>query len=85
MFLILCNVVTFHKTRIDAPGALYHIIIRRIEGRDIFEDSQDYRSFLATGVTRKFNLWLSAVSEWFVWGRQDSFPKGIEKAVFDLK
>jgi REP element-mobilizing transposase RayT len=34
------------KARIDAPGALHHIIIRGIERKPIFKDSQDYRNFI---------------------------------------
>ena len=34
------------KARIDAPGALHHIIIRGIERRNIFKDSLDYHNFL---------------------------------------
>jgi putative transposase len=34
------------KARIDAPGALHHIIIRGIERNPIFNDSQDYRNFI---------------------------------------
>ena len=34
------------KARIDAPGALHHIIIRGIERRYIFRDSLDYQNFL---------------------------------------
>ena len=34
------------KARIDAPGALQHIIIRGIERNFIFNDSQDYRNFI---------------------------------------
>jgi REP element-mobilizing transposase RayT len=34
------------KSRIDAPGALQHIIIRGIERKPIFKDNQDYRNFL---------------------------------------
>ena len=34
------------QARIDTPGALHHIIIRGIERRNIFKDSQDYRNFL---------------------------------------
>ena len=34
------------KARIDAPGALHHIIIRGIERRCIFKDSLDYQNFL---------------------------------------
>ena len=34
------------KARIDAPGALHHIIIRGIEGRVIFKDARDRDDFL---------------------------------------
>jgi hypothetical protein len=34
------------KARIDAPGALHHIIIRGIERKPIFRDSQDYQNFI---------------------------------------
>ena len=35
------------KSRIDAPGALHHIIARGIEGRRIFENNADRDNFLA--------------------------------------
>jgi putative transposase len=34
------------KARIDAPGALHHIIVRGIEGRKIFRDDSDRKNFL---------------------------------------
>jgi len=34
------------KARIDAPGALHHIIIRGIENRKIFEDNKDRNQFI---------------------------------------
>ena len=34
------------KARIDAPGALHHIIVRGIERKAIFKDSRDYSNFL---------------------------------------
>ena len=34
------------KARIDAPGALHHIIARGIENRKIFQDSYDRNNFL---------------------------------------
>jgi hypothetical protein len=34
------------KLRIDAPGALHHIIVRGIEGRRIFEADADRNNFL---------------------------------------
>jgi putative transposase len=35
------------QSRIDAPGALYHIIARGNENRKLFEDKKDYQEFLA--------------------------------------
>jgi hypothetical protein len=34
------------KARIDAPGALQHVIVRGIERRDIFFDDMDRDNFL---------------------------------------
>ena len=34
------------KSRIDAPGALHHIIVRGFERQSIFVDAQDYENFL---------------------------------------
>jgi len=34
------------QARIDAPGALHHIILRGIEQKPIFKDQQDYANFL---------------------------------------
>jgi putative transposase len=34
------------KARMDAPGALHHIIIRGIERRRIFSDDQDRDTFI---------------------------------------
>ena len=34
------------QARIDAPGALHHIICRGIERRDIFQDDVDSDSFV---------------------------------------
>jgi REP element-mobilizing transposase RayT len=34
------------KARIDAPGALHHIIVRGIERRKIFYDDNDRDNFL---------------------------------------
>jgi len=35
------------KSRIDAPGALHHIIVRGIECRRIFSDDQERDNFVA--------------------------------------
>lgn len=35
------------KARLDAPGTLHHVMIRGIEGRDIFNDDQDRKEFIS--------------------------------------
>lgn len=35
------------KSRIDAPGAVHHVIIRGIERSPIFKDSKDYDNFIS--------------------------------------
>ena len=34
------------KSRIDAPGALHHIIVRGIDRKNMFKDNKDRDSFL---------------------------------------
>ena len=34
------------QSRIDAPGAIHHVIIRGIERRMIFQDNSDREAFL---------------------------------------
>ncbi len=34
------------KSRIDAPGALHHIMVRGIDRREIFIDQKDYTDFM---------------------------------------
>lgn len=34
------------KSRIDAPGALHHIVVRGIDRKDIFHDQKDYALFM---------------------------------------
>ncbi len=35
------------QARLDAPGTLHHIIIRGIEGQEIFRDDRDREDFLS--------------------------------------
>ncbi len=51
------------KARIDAPGALHHIIGRGIERRDIFLDDKDRDNFLV----RLGNLLLETETPCFAW------------------
>ena len=46
------------KSRIDAPGALHHVIVSGIERRPIFADTQDYQNFLE----RLGTIWAEAVN-----------------------
>lgn len=51
------------KARIDATGALHHIIIRGIEGRKIFRDDDDRENFL----DRLANLLVKTKTRCFAW------------------
>ena len=51
------------KACIDAPGALHHIIIQGIERRAIFEDPQDYQSF----IERLGNILTDSSTPCYVW------------------
>ncbi len=51
------------QARIDAPGALHHIIARGIERKAIFRDTQDYSNFL----NRLGNLLIESSTACFAW------------------
>jgi putative transposase len=51
------------QARIDAPGALHHVIIRGIEKRDIFKDDQDRNNFLK----RLGNILLETSTACYAW------------------
>jgi len=34
------------QARLDAPGTLHHVMIRGIEGKEIFRDTQDRKDFV---------------------------------------
>ena len=51
------------QARIDAPGALHHIIGRGIERRKIFREDQDRNSFLA----RLEKIVIETHTECFAW------------------
>lgn len=51
------------KARIDAPGALHHIIVRGIEKRDIFKDNTDRKRF----VQRLGNILGESQTPCFAW------------------
>ena len=53
------------KARIDAPGALHHIILRGIERRVIFKDSQDYQNF----ITRLANVLTDTETPCYAWAQ----------------
>ncbi len=39
------------QARLDAPGTLYHVIIRRIERRGIVDEREDRRNFMSRAPT----------------------------------
>ncbi len=51
------------KARIDAPGALHHIVVRGIERKPIFKDSQDYQNF----IERLGNILSESSTPCFAW------------------
>ena len=34
------------RARLDAPGTLHHVMIREMEGKRIFQDTQDRKDFV---------------------------------------
>ena len=52
------------RARIDAPGALHHIIARGIERRSIFEDDADQDNFL----NRLDTILTATQTTCFAWG-----------------
>jgi len=42
------------QARLDAPGTLHHVMIRAIEGKGIFQDTQDRKDFVTRTRTRIF-------------------------------
>jgi REP element-mobilizing transposase RayT len=51
------------KARIDAPGAVHHIVIRGIERKPIFKDSQDCQNF----IDRLSNILSETSTPCFAW------------------
>jgi REP element-mobilizing transposase RayT len=56
------------KARIDAPGALHHIILRGIDRDVIFRDDADWENFL----TRLGPLLLESVTACLAWALMDN-------------
>jgi hypothetical protein len=55
------------KARIDAPGALHHIVVRGIARRKLFDDDNDDRNFLTANYQLRaggaVNLWKKALPQ----------------------
>ena len=51
------------QARLDAPGTLHHVMIRGIEGKRIFRDTQDRKDF----VTRLGDLAKQTATPVLVW------------------
>jgi len=83
------------KARVDAPGALHHIIIRGIERKPLFKDKIDYGNFIDrlgkilvdTGTACfawALSLTPSAVSKPVVKSREDELARVIENDLMTL-
>ena len=46
------------QSRIEAPGALHHVIIRGIKRKAIFKDDADRNEFIEMNTIRDDNAWL---------------------------
>lgn len=51
------------QARIDAPGALHHIMARGIEGRKIFRNKKEFTDFLA----RLVRILMETKTTWYAW------------------
>jgi putative transposase len=56
------------SARIDIPNILQHVIVRGIEGSNIFVDDEDRRNFL----NRFTNLLISTETDCFAWSLLDN-------------
>ena len=83
------------KARVDAPGALHHIIIRGIERKPVFKDKIDYGNFIDrlgkilvdTGTACfawVLNLIPSALRKSVAKGREDEIARVIENGLMTL-
>jgi len=73
------------QSRIDAPGALHHVMIRGIERREIFQDDKDRESFLdrLASVVRELGISPSAVSKSIGRGQQALGNEAIEEYLLE--
>jgi len=62
------------KARVDAPGALHHIIVRGIERKPIFKDKIEYGNF----IDRLGKVLVDTDTACFVW----TFPRVIRSLIF---
>ena len=66
------------KARIDAPGALHHIIVRGFERRSIFSDDKDQDNFVA-----RLGEIVIDTAGFSAFGDQSGASMGIRKAPTD--
>ena len=73
------------QSRIDAPGALHHVMIRGIERREIFQDDKVRESFLdrLASVVRELGISPSAVSKSIGRGQQALGNEAIEEYLLE--
>ena len=63
------------KARIDAPGALHHVIVRGIERKAIFKDNVDRDAFLE----RAGSIFTDSETPCFAWALHHVIFRGIER------
>ena len=73
------------QSRIDAPGALHHVMIRGIERREIFQDDKGRESFLdwLASVAKELGISPSAVSKSIGRGQQAVGNEAIEEYLLE--
>jgi hypothetical protein len=65
------------QARIDAPGALHHVIIRGIENKAIFTDAKDYQNFL-----NRLGLILTETeTPCFAWALMNNLPSNLTAGI----
>jgi len=60
----------FRQARLDAPGKLHHVMIRGIEGKSIFRNSQGQEYGISlTEIARSLEVCTSAIAKKSQWGQ----------------
>ena len=62
------------RSRIDAPGALHHVMVRGIDRKDIFSDQKDYAAFMV----RLGDLLIETMTSWVGYGTYFKISIGLK-------